>query len=610
MKFSKTALFCSLVFISVPLFSQTSKTESQWTLGAMEYTFTQKHTERTSRENGIAGILPKLVLEQISSSSIRHTSAQELLDRKLEELLTERLSLFLQLSKEIKTRDSLILTQADSSKRKTSLQDSEKKIAELKKKIEENLSKADKAKSEFEERDAREKALLSGEKPAPQEKINEDEKNSGPEFFKKFFPKKSDSILPQMATEKVSLYKKDSSELFSVSAEVFSKGKDSREFQKAVTSAGINGLLTGEITIYGDYAAITSTLTIYPGATVAGTITEVGSLSDISRMARNIAHYLVPKISNSLPIHLFFDIVPEEAKENAQIAVDGVMYQTVPESIVVDSGIHTIEVSSEGYNPQTLTYNFENAPDFLVHLPMDQTRNAVVNLSLKNPLLGTLYANGAFLSDIKPGVPGTEVSVNGEPVIGQFISTKQNEKGEYLSSFYFIDSPYQKQGENLMVNVNPVDNASEIDKRRIWMYRGYTALVLSVPLALFGTGYYNVAYNSNVISGGTSITDSQVQFWSGFRYASLGVTVAAGSFFIYEIVRYLKAASEVLPKNAKSASQAQMEEAKNKSLLLTLPDEKKDNEIAVDEKAVDENVKEVSSDTEEEVTDGKRELRQ
>ena len=103
--------------------------------------------------------MPQLILEQIAENSIRSVSSQEQLDRELYALQTERLSLFLQLSKENKTRDSLVLSKTNPRELKKAIREEEEKISEIEKKIDENLSAVQKTKEKY----SRQIALENGE---------------------------------------------------------------------------------------------------------------------------------------------------------------------------------------------------------------------------------------------------------------------------------------------------------------------------------------------------------------------------------------------------------------------------------------------------------------
>ena len=126
-----------------------------------------------------------------------------------------------------------------------------------------------------------------------------------------------------------------------------------------------------------------------------------------------------------------------------------------------------------------------------------------------------------------------------------------------------------------MVKGKSVDNAAVIDKRRIWTYRGYTALVLSLPVTLFGTGKYNSSVNE--YNSGYLGDISEVEKWNTVRIVSGGITIACASFFVFELVRYLRAASSVLPQNAVYADDDTIEAAREKALLIV--DEKVSSEV-------------------------------
>src|SRR5574344_529765 len=77
-----------------------------WTIGAEKLRFTQQQAASDS-DNGVAEVMPKLILEQLAQNLERMPSAKEQLDRTLYDLQKARIDLFLQLSKESQTRDAI-----------------------------------------------------------------------------------------------------------------------------------------------------------------------------------------------------------------------------------------------------------------------------------------------------------------------------------------------------------------------------------------------------------------------------------------------------------------------------------------------------------------------
>ena len=123
------------VFSTFPLLAADS--EKKWTLAAEKFTLTQKNS--SAAVESINSTLPALILEQLAENLKRIPRGREKLDRSLYELQKSRIDLFLQLSKEVKTRDSVLLNNYSPKKLKMKLNESEKKIQAIQKKIDENL---------------------------------------------------------------------------------------------------------------------------------------------------------------------------------------------------------------------------------------------------------------------------------------------------------------------------------------------------------------------------------------------------------------------------------------------------------------------------------------
>ena len=70
-------------------------------------------------------------------------------------------------------------------------------------------------------------------------------------------------------------------------------------------------------------------------------------------------------------------------------------------------------------------------------------------------------------------------------------------------------------------------------------------------------GHYNSAANAYMSA---SIPYEEVHKWDVLRWTSLGLTVAAAGFFVYELVRYLCTANKALPVKAREAKPGELEE--------------------------------------------------
>lgn len=527
-------VFCGIFFfIMFPLFAAETG-QNQWVLAAQKFTFAQKGTQSVVNTQ-FATVLPQLILEQISIDGTRVLPSQEVLDRKLDALQTERLSLFLQLSKEYQTRDALVLSKPTPKKLEKALKAEQEKIDAIQKKIDDNLAETERVKTEYQPKIDREAAIARGEK------VEEEQRGSWRFPFPFFMGDEADDR-PQ--NEIVTIYRNDSTALFSPSQNAVTDGITSRTYEKEVTGAKINGLIVGSITGYGDYMAVSVDLYVYPGSRLVGSVTEVGVIADQMDLAERIVQRLVPSIANSLPVNLRFEVVPEEAARLASLTLDGLVYNKIPSELQVDASVHTISVEARGYETASFTYKYEGNERYRIRVSLTPAQTGVLNLRLKKARDGIFYPKGFDQQAVDVQHQAAQVTVNGKAVLGLF-STGTGENKE--SAFFYLPEDLAQDGAQLKVQAKPYNREQNIDKRRRWMYTAYSALICSLPFTFYVTG--NRTATVNAYNAGRVGYDD-VQKWDTYRYVTTGITIAAGAWTVFELVRYLLAANDVLPATA------------------------------------------------------------
>ncbi len=481
-----------------------------WVLGAQEFSFEQpgKHAES---ELKAATVIPQLVLERIAQGNLRTISKNEKLDRRLSALQTERLSLFLQLSKEYKTRDALVLSKKSARELDRALKEEAEKIADLEDKIAENLKAADKTIKE----------INDSKEPIPDERIV--------------------------------LYKNDSSSLFVPSADAKINGVQSWAYSKDIANAKINGIITGKIVSYGEYAAITAELFLFPGCKSAGAVTEVGLLSDSLSIARRLVHGLSSKIANSLPVNLNFEIGPVDAREKCTINIDGVVYPNYAEGVLIDAGIHNITIESENFATVSFNYSFGSESQYLIRTDLEPRAKGIFKIKLKSPQNGIFYSRALEGHEVNEENPQAPLTINGSSVIGVFTKYDLPDgtvaDSTQNSAFFYVPQKNLFDGADFTVKVEPYNREKNIDHRRKVMYTAYTCLICSLPVTFYTVGNFT-ATNNSYASGNRTITYEDVQKWQKMSYGSLAVTGVFGVWTAFEIYRYLKATNDVLPATA------------------------------------------------------------
>ena len=519
----------SLIFLFYsiyPLFGETGK----WVIAAQKFQYTRGQSEGAV-QSGVSEMLPSAILENLNRSLQRNVMPDEQLERNLYKLRTERQSLYLQLSSEYKKRDALVLEHYSDSKLKSAIKTEEKKIKEIQDKIDANLKDL---KEQTEEATLKMNLISNQTVKNDDEELSEFEKIR--QLFKNIFVKDKSLYIP----ETIAFYRNDSASLFKPSENAVKAGITSGTFEKEVVSAGINSLIVGSITGYGDYISVSAELFLYPGAKSAGIVTEIGSTNDMELISSSIAMQLLPLITNAMPVELIIEIFPATAAANSEIYIDDVLQSNDTNNLILDSGVHNIQFISKNYRTAGTSYYFEGNKRYSIQVNFEELKIGNIQIGLKKNIPGEIYANGVKaipVTDTK-----SQISIDGNAILGEFIA----ENGE--TSFYYIPKKNVLDGNFVKINPKPMDRMSYIDTRRKWMYGAYSVFMLSLIPAFYTDGQFKNKYQ---LYNKGQIDYSEAHAYQTAMNITRGIAIGCGVFWGYELVRYLIAANSVLPQKAK-----------------------------------------------------------
>lgn len=519
--------------LCLPLFCENGK----WVIAAQRFK-PDAGLDEGAVNSKTSELLPSDILEKIGYSVKRNVYPDEQFERTKYKLRTERQALFLQLSAEYKKRDSLVLNNYSDFKLKTSIADEEKKIKDIQKKIDTNLKALKKAVDE------NEKKMTAVENGI----VNQDSEDSELLRFKRLFKRifiKDENLILQ---EQITFYKDDFNTFYEPSKENQELPVDDAVFQKALVNAGINTLLTGHFSKYGDYISVYVDLYACPGGKKIGSVAEVGSVQDMELVTTNIAMQLIPMLANSFPVQLEIKIGPEEVTGKTEIFIDDALQKIENGKLIMDSGIHTIQFIAEGYKNAGTTYSFEGNKKYKIEVNLEKPKDGYIQVGLRKPIAGQILMNGQRAIEVN-GVK-SQIAINGKEILGEFVS----EDGE--TAFFYIPKKLTFDGSYVTIKPKPMDRMSYIDKRRKIMYGSYSLFITSlIPMFYtYGnyTNYINLYKNNQ--------TDFETaKKWQDATNVTRIVTISLGALWGYELVRYLIAANSVLPQNAKAGDLSEYE---------------------------------------------------
>ncbi|MBQ3835807.1 MAG: hypothetical protein II814_01625 [Treponema sp.] len=514
------AIFCESEFVEAE--------KTPWVLAARKF---NAESARSKSAEAAASVIPKLILERISVDLNRDVLRDEKISRKTDALLTERLSLFLQLSKEIQARDSLVLNNYSTIEFEMAVHDQQKKIKEIQDKIDANLER--------------------------QELVFHPEKGK-----KKLVKELGKELAPQK--EIVTLYKNDSEALFAASSDAESEGVYSRKYAREISSAKINSLITGSMVFYGEYVSVQVDLLVYPGAKKAASAMEVGSLSQISRIAENLSFELLPKIANGLPVELNFNINPAAALKSAILTIDNIVYDPIPDKAIVSAGLHSIALEADNYARETFVYDFSGSRRFFIDVNFKEKSEGSVKLVLSRFVPGNMFFDGKFVGpSSKTDYVDVPLKVNGDTVFGYFEGTYKD-KQEMM--FMQIPANLMVDGNLLETKMKVFDISKNIDKRRKIMYVSYSALILSLPFLFYSYGRF-VSYQRARTAGYGDVASDTYNTYRQMSLWATGISAACGVWFVAELVAYLIAVDKTLPPKARKVRRGTVRRMENSRQL-------------------------------------------
>ena len=562
-------LFLFFLFISSFAFSETLS--NKWVIAAAQFEVNQINQNDKFLE-GISKTIPQLILEKLDANIVRNIYPDEKFERKQYELKKERMSLFLQLSSLTKTRDSFVLYNYTETELKLKQREQDKKINDVKKKINENLEKLKESEAQFEEDVKNYNSKQNQSKNDFQKFVD---------LFKHFFSSKDDLY----TTEDVAFYNNSFSNLYVRPAKLIGKPYESKEFELEMVNAKINTLLTGKINKVGDFYSITVDAYLYPGAKKIITVTDVGSANDFEMICTNIARSIIPVLSNAIPVEIVLNITNEDIKfDQIDFFIDDALQSNVSDQIIVQSGVHYIQFVCPGYKSISTSYYFEGNKKYKIDITFEKEEIKTLNIQSIKPVQGTFYANGTVGIQENEFSNKAKIKINDTLILGSFISSDGKQ------GFFYIPEKLVIENANLAVKLNLQNKGETVESRRKKMYWSYSLLTISLMPTLFTYGNLNSTIN-RYNNGKESI--STVKNWQTGFYVSAGISIGCGIFFVYELVRYLMAANQVVPNKARFAYQSELEEETFQEPViiqdedsdsqngLIFNDEKKENEIII-----------------------------
>lgn len=486
------------IFIVLFLFQNLCFAQTQnWVLAASPFEIQTdldtipEYTKKRVEELQV--LLPKMLLESFDKDLTREVSVPELIAKERYKLEVKKRALYKDYDTSIKKRDAFFLEAKSKYVINQSIKSEEKKILDIETKIK-NIQK---------------------------EMIKLSEENTA------FIP----------LHKKIVSYN-NAQALFSPSKKTVGEKKEERKsseekiaLELEALEKNIDALISADIEVNGEYLELSLVLDYYPSSLGSFSFVISSPLSDISYAISQMYEKLLPEILSEKLVGIQFLIEPAEVHDTLVLHVDDEVLKKNESRVFIPKGEHSIFAESEGYEPISFVYNFDNKSDFELRLDFKKIETKKIGLEAKDSeVLISLNAENQ-------GALPKQVNLNKQTYLGHIRSD------EWSNFFLVQEKDFTKDKKQLAYLNFSIED--KIKKSRDRLYFSYGAVLFALPLYIFSFAYYNTLLES--LQYGINVPQN-IAFWETFSTISFVGTSILGVNMGLQLIFYLNDANKVIPR--------------------------------------------------------------
>ena len=476
------AKFFSLCLLLSLLFPLFSE-ETDWILAAEKFI---PENVPPSRES-LATVIPQLILSRVVSVNSRSIQSDEKKARALAILSEQRVKLVRDRADIVFERDKILLSVAGSTAKNKKMIDTLKRLSDKEKEIDE-LDK---------------KIVLNQQEP-----------------------------VGKSSTMPIKLWKSQN-ELYSRSTDV--------SLKKSLSNDKISALVTGTIEDIAGYVFITATIETGIDGINSVTVSDAGPYEEIDNIVTAISMKLLPDLSRRLPVSLIIKTIPETSR----VFIDNRLVDDISVPVSVFMGEHTLNVSAQGFETATRSYNFENARTFEITITLPEKPLVMVSFDTHN-LPAPIFFHTQYLG---------QTPLTAE--IPAFTTIGESSSGDLQT--FFIFNPDKKEINkpiHVTISTNATNTQKKIENQRKVFYWSLGALYLSLPVSMLTYGIsidkFN-AYQDGKLEKTEEVVN-EINNWTKAAMITRYVSVGLGVNVAIQLFRYILAADQATPKYAKEVN--------------------------------------------------------
>ena len=313
--------------------------------------------------------------------------------------------------------------------------------------------------------------------------------------------------------------------------------KDTVSLARSLSSDSVSGLISGTIEDIGGYFLVSVNFDTGFGKTQPLLVRQAMPYDGLEEIVSRIVEQILPELTNKQRVLIKFNINPPESK----LFIDNRLVIDHSQTVVLFTGEHTIQVSAQGYNAAERIATFTGRDNFTVNIDLEPAKNVIVafdtNFQSADLYFQTRYYGTTDLIAEIPAQTGIGEAVFGD-VRTYFI--------------YPLNSTASDTTRKMIIPVNRENTEQRIERQRKVLYWSLGLLYCSLPFSMISYGVATnkmQAYQDGKIEG-TAANVDDINRWILVSDITKGVSITLGINFIFQLIRYLVAADQTIPKYA------------------------------------------------------------
>lgn len=308
---------------------------------------------------------------------------------------------------------------------------------------------------------------------------------------------------------------------------------------QSLTTAKIQGLLTGTLEDAAGYLVVTLSLETGLPDSIPVTAQAAGSYEDLDLIIDTLASAVKTTFSFVEPVNLHFVVEPE----TASVFVDGGKLLPGKDSMTVPEGTHKIDASAPGYRSSSEEQVFSGSADYMITIALREEELHSVGFA------STVTGSLVYLESSYFGETPLQMSIPSRISLGLSIAGG-------VPTWFYLDGT--EPDSDYRIDSNRIKTKTLIERRRSVLYWSLGALYISLPFAMLTNGVAQDklrSYDAGYLPNDTA-TQSNIEGWIMASNVTAGISIGLGVNYAVQLVRYLLAADRVLPQRAYPANKS------------------------------------------------------